>query len=72
MVRASLRDGFVYFREPFHVLSRIADQIFNFEAHSGDVVHAGKVETPFASVEFSLVMGEEEGCVWHIVRRWHI
>ena len=48
--------------EPFHVLSHVADQIFKFEAHSGDVIHAGKVEAPFASVEFSLVMGKEDGC----------
>ena len=25
-----------------------------------------------AGVELSLVTGEEDGCVWYIVRRWHI
>ena len=44
--------------EPFHVLNHVTDQMFKFEAHTRNVVHTGKVEALFASVKFSLVMGD--------------
>ena len=38
--------------------ARIIDQILKIETHMEGVVHAGKAEPPFASVEFSLATGQ--------------